>query len=545
MSLTPDQKLAMAGILNFLSSPVTSKENTAAILSAHAGCGKSYLIYHISEKVLGTHRIVGVAPTHKARKVLSKFLNRNRIIPIKTLTTCSLLCKMRQHSYIGTKNYRQATNDTKMNMYDLFFIDEASMISDSDVEVIIDCALNLRKKVLFIGDSCQIPAPNQKYYIDSETDMATKRISCAFNLPIKFTLTTNMRQASDNPIVELYTEMIHAICHNSEPILPLASKMTDCGSKGYYFYKKLDNWLLKAKKTIRRSTDPSQIRLLAYTNATVRSHNLAIRRLFKRSTAPEIGELLTGYNDVGYPTCVIENSQDYIVKTVSRVSINILNNYYSDVTGLKLVLTDNDYDNTREIFMPDLTGNTKLLKDLIHFACQVNKKGSTKKDFMMYSRLKNLLVFMEPVYKYGENIMSETQLRTEHPLLFTNTTELISVTDGVPRITKNNLVNSIIEKYGSLLEDRMMDDNKPISDNERLCDKFCVIEKDIDYGYCITAHKSQGSSFQTVFIDDSDFNRLKNRWNYRIGCMVNGAKEKTQLRYVCYTRPTDCAYILM
>ena len=102
---------------------------------------------------------------------------------------------------------------------------------------------------------------------------------------------------------------------------------------------------------------------------------------------------------------------------------------------------------------------------------------------------------------------------------------------------------NISEKYGEIITERIQDD-KPISGTEQICDKFCVIEKDIDYGICITSHKSQGSSFKTVFIDESDFDKLQDSWSYDLDCKINAIKEKNQLKYVAFTRPSNFAHIL-
>ncbi|MFW6273193.1 MAG: AAA family ATPase, partial [bacterium] len=62
--------------------------------------------------------------------------------------------------------------------------------------------------------------------------------------------------------------------------------------------------------------------------------------------------------------------------------------------------------------------------------------------------------------------------------------------------------------------------------------KYDTIVKDMDYGYAITGHKSQGSTYIHDFVMESDinFNRV--------------IKERNQIKYVAYTRPTTTATIL-
>ena len=114
--------------------------------------------------------------------------------------------------------------------------------------------------------------------------------------------------------------------------------------------------------------------------------------------------------------------------------------------------------------------------------------------------------------------------------------------DGDRSVLDNKLSRDVQTKYGEILTERAGDD-KPLSGTERLCDRFCVIEKDIDYGFCITAHKSQGSNFKSVFIDEADFDKLHDYWSYTLDCKIDATKERNQLKYVCFTRPTTSAHV--
>jgi exodeoxyribonuclease-5 len=59
-----------------------------------------------------------------------------------------------------------------------------------------------------------------------------------------------------------------------------------------------------------------------------------------------------------------------------------------------------------------------------------------------------------------------------------------------------------------------------------------VIVKDLDYGYAITGHKSQGSTYTHVFVMENDINE-----NWVI-------KERNQIKYVALTRPAISATVL-
>ena len=66
-----------------------------------------------------------------------------------------------------------------------------------------------------------------------------------------------------------------------------------------------------------------------------------------------------------------------------------------------------------------------------------------------------------------------------------------------------------------------------------------IVEKDIYYGYAITCHKSQGSTYDNVYVDEEDFKKIVCRWNYKFKVLENRTKEYNQLKYVAYTRASN------
>jgi hypothetical protein len=69
-------------------------------------------------------------------------------------------------------------------------------------------------------------------------------------------------------------------------------------------------------------------------------------------------------------------------------------------------------------------------------------------------------------------------------------------------------------------------------ENGVLRSKKDIIVKDMDYGMAITAHKAQGSTYTHVFVMENDINM---NWL---------TKEKNQLKYTAFTRPTISATVL-
>lgn len=533
-TLTLDQEEALHGILEFIKKPIIECKDCSTILYAAAGCGKTFLTRHIADKLRGSYVIAGVAPTHKARKVLDKFLNDKTFYKIKTMTVASLLGKLRSHSYIGTKHYKET--NSKIHLYNLFIIDEASMINDEDIKKIVSYAFKFKRKMLFVGDKYQIPNPVQHYIL--EDGMAYKADSNIFNIP-GFELTTNLRQKENNPIIPIYLEIRKAIDEKREADISRENNMKN--GIGINFYLDKEEWYLQMAEIYLNSEELHNVKILAYTNDAVKIHNQNIRNLYGRGIKPEKGELLMGYNNLGFPEPYISNGQDYyIINITDTTTYKILN--YRNLVGYIMKTKECDTNIQADLFVCDIShyNNQEILQDLVKRAEKVNSKYSTKTDYKKYCDIRNKLIFMENIYKYQNEIITESQFRCNNPLLFKNISEVIDSESKI--ILNNKLTEDINEKYGEILNQRL-EDNKNFSNVEKLCDQFCIIEKDIDYGYSVTSHKSQGSTYRTVFIDEADFDKLKDYFNYKFNCEVKTVKEKNQLKYVCYTRPTDNAYV--
>lgn len=536
--LTPDQEKALEEIIEF----IEKSDETSHTLRGFAGTGKSFLTRHIFEWCHTKNiTVAAMAPTHKARKVLEKILSKDSLLQVNTFTVAAFLCKLKGHSYVGTKNF-QSKGQSKAKQFDLFIIDECSMISDKDVMEIVEHISANKKKALFIGDNAQIPNPVQTFQ-RNEDGSISKKDSLAFDFPTS-SLTTIVRQDNTNPLLDIYTEIRKDLF--KEPNIPRENKIVD--GKGVKFYDNGEMFLAKIKRDLVKIPDVETLllyKVITYTNDSVRFYNTFIRKCLNYDEKFVIGDILMGYNNLGYPVPYIENGQEYIITNIDHLD-NHLVKYYKEnfyCKGILISATIVGADSTTSLFFPDILANKEIFTLLKDLAKNVNKKGSTKEDFKKYSTLKNQLCFMENVFELSGQIVSESTLKENHPKLFNLVSYYVDNVAGKLVIKKSKAVDKINVMYPGLLQFRISD-NKPFSDSERLVDKFQLIEKDIDYAYAITAHKSQGSTYHTVYVDEVDFEKIGNKWNAKFEAQENGLKEKNQLKYVAYTRPTNMAVIL-
>ena len=539
MELTKDQKIAFDEIKAFIKSG-----NPVHTLTGFGGSGKTFLTKQIYYWAQEQHMTVaGIAPTHKARKVLEAVLNQACFMPAQTMTVASFLYKVKQHSYVGSKNYR-GNGMSKASLFDLFIIDECSMISDKDVDEIVNHIKTNKKKALFIGDRAQIPNPVQKFEFNDDGTIS-KKDSKSFDFPTS-KLTTIIRQSNDNPLLEIYTEIRKNLFKPNK----IDRENYVVNGQGVKFYTKGERFKRKIARDFEKLTDSLErleYKIITYTNDSVRDYNKYVRNLLGYEDKFVFGDILMGYANVGFPVPIIENGQEYIVSAIRPTNSHLVKFYKETFqsSGFIIELNVVGTDGVVQVFFPNIIAaeNRVLLLKLKDLATKVNKKGSSKEDFKRYSHLKNQLIFMENVFEYKGKVIAESNLKDNVPKLFSATNHYIASVNGKLQIKDSDAADKMKSRFPGLLEDRVAD-NKPISESEKLVDRYQLIDKDIDYGYATTVHKAQGSTYHTVYIDEANFNKIGNRWNPVYKAEENGTKERNQLTYVAYTRPTHVAAVL-
>ena len=531
--LTPDQEYTFEKVKNFFN----DEDNPAIVIMGSAGTGKTYLTKYIVDFIMNNIKfnIAAVAPTHKSRRVLEKTLNSERFINIPSFTVASILGKMREHTYIGAHKYTNGSKQ-KMDRFDCLIIDEVSMISNKDLDEIIDYICEHDKKLILIGDNCQIPAPSQN--LIKKENICFKPDSTAFDIVNIYILSTIVRQAENSDIIKIATclrEHLHEDIDFKDILKYTKLKLENISISFNEVYTSFNkNWNLN-----------KDIRIISYTNDSVRSHNKKIRISLGYNAPIVINELLTGYNNVGWPVPLIENGTDYKVLSIQPTTTYSIAGFKQLVGDIVDMVDTIDPKNiSRSLFFIDVNhkSNVNFMKEFVKRAEKVNQRYSTKNDYKNYCKLKNRAVFLENVYKYNNKIMTETDFKKTHKLLFTKIDEVINIKTKTIPITE--LTNKLEDYYGDIIEGRLID-NKPFADGEVFANQFMVVEKDIYYGYAITAHKSQGSTYDIVYVDENDFKKISNKWNYKWRMIENRCKERNQLKYVAYTRASKILKIIL
>ena len=159
-------------------------------LAGPAGTGKSWLSRYILNRVPQRSTCV-CAPTHKALKVVKKESRKEG----KTLQSLLGLAVDQDMDDFDPANLKfDKKNKPKVGDYDLILIDEASMISAGLREYVQKQARQHWTKILFVGDPIQLPPVNELH----STVFMAKYIDGGISL-----LSTPCRQSAGNPAYTL------------------------------------------------------------------------------------------------------------------------------------------------------------------------------------------------------------------------------------------------------------------------------------------------------------------------------------------------------
>ena len=475
---------------------VQQKKKRELILFGYAGVGKTVLISKFLNDITTStedkkaiyNRVVLAAPTHKAVNIakskihLSTQNNKNN----KRVEIVTIHRLLNYQNYIdsttGIKYFAKSMADPNWSIYNLLIIDECSMLTE---QIINDINLQLEKtpniKIMYVGDSAQLPPVNE-----SASKIFEKEINKLYLDEIVRTKSTHIMELSqalrfwiegkDIPNLSKY------VCDQIE-IVPMEEK---------------NKWLQQFISC------KSNAIILCWTNKCVNTYNEYIRKHKfgnKILNTYEIGEIVI-FNNFHVVKETIENE---VHKTVFHTSEQVKITNIEENTML--------LDQIGKIKGDLLSENViKYLNDQIN---EVNKK------------LIELQIFELEIQKVDKE--SKYIVKTIH-------TNSLKAYNKLVENTTSLLVHAKSHAF------KMIHDIK--KDNINKCDLVAELEKkmniiwkawhiilcepfaELNYGYAITVHKSQGSTFDNVFIDTFDI--LSN-------------KNETEMKKCLYTAITRCA----
>lgn len=490
-------------IFDFMKRIMETDKRVFAI-NGPAGTGKTTLVNCILNYFYEELYISSTAPTHKAVEVIKGKLYEFDMNPDEDNTGSRSYLKVGTiHSFLKLKKATQYEGDDegqvqfvpdtnpklKSLKVDLLFVDESSMISNQIRRMInILLKTDRAKKVIYIGDKYQL-APVEDPYKRSKI-YNTK-------YAVQFNLTQVMRQ--DNP-------EDNEIIDKSIIIREQLDLINDHREKGTYYdtqkglsifynlFKQEENLkhIIVFRKMLNQESifleqyfhDSSSKFVITYTNKNVERFNTIIRNRINNNWQDDAQQLLELSTDGNY----------YIPKII--VGDNLV--FYKTHT-----VDESPYhQNNEEVIVNSVTLDSISIADLT--LGNVNTVVAN-----------NFLI--EHLYFYFIEDHKGKWLRVIH-----SSSELA-------------LSNLLFELSKRAKECKIKQEKRS------LWDMFWRVEEyfaKVRYAYCGTIHKSQGSTYNNIYIDLCDLYGMS-----KFG--IDNLETAFRLTYTAITRPKNNAYILI
>jgi exodeoxyribonuclease-5 len=270
-------------------------------LSGPAGTGKTTICL---AAIKGYYNVGVSAPTHQAKAEIENAtgISGTTIQSVLGLKPATDLEEFSQRNTL----FRMGSGE-KMGDYSLLVIDESSMINKDLYLAIKEFATFHGTKILFMGDSNQLPPVGETIGM----------VFADESIPKHF-LTVVERQTFGNPLIEIYGKILSDI-ESPVDVYEKKSNVTEL-KEGYTFYDAPMDFVESIKSYFSfPMTEKNKV--IAWTNENVRKWNRLIRKSIPElnGTLVVIGESLkahrTVFSEEVKKAVVIQNSSDYIVES--------------------------------------------------------------------------------------------------------------------------------------------------------------------------------------------------------------------------------------
>ena len=435
--------------LNTMADFINSNE-TSMTLSGYAGTGKTSLMEMIANKCRKNYKnVVFCASTNKAAAVLNDKVKKagfeaktlNKIFGIQV----EIDPDSKEYDVRNTRNKIDEDALIKQGVFPgtTVIIDEASMINEENYNTINRMAKDFGLKIIYVGDSAQLPPVNEN------------NISKVFrNGDGKVITLTQVERTGDNAILKEATDL-----RNDKPLSGESSFNSKGEGVAYVspqHRESINNIIAHYVNGLK--SDFNLFRILAYTNAAVAKYNQQVRHLLGYDTViPQKEEPMTGYINWGYDWKTgkyrLINSESY--KVVKTDKPKTLTKRISDGRVITIEAVP--------VTLEDSMGKVDTFDFIDVKTNSLNKQAA---ETLAYEKKKLWAKWrITPGKKAKVAILGE--INGIDKLLFIN--------DDI-----------IVEENGK---------------------KHYLQKKAIDFGYAMTVHKSQGSTFTNVLVDNVDISR--------------------------------------
>jgi exodeoxyribonuclease-5 len=338
--------------------------------------------------------------------------------------------------------------------------------------IIIDEASMINDDLFEFIIDCAKRSESKVVWVGDEKQLQpvkSDKLSKVFSLDNKILLTKIYRQKEDSPVLDILAELREHPLSHFEPCKGREDSI-------YTFNNAMD-FMRSSRNILKETVSTGNVlnaKILAFTNARVKALNMASRKLiFGEESKNEfnIGEIITGYDNFQYESAQFYNSLDYIIRNNPVMENKVLLYFNKPLVGFTLDLYDTVYKNVNKVFV-----------------------------LSKYNDPDNL-----------DNLAKLLEQTRQHAVMLKKSGKSASL---------------MWSKYYTLM-------GSFATTFDLFCDNRVIKKKTFDYGYALTVHKSQGSSFNTVFVDIANINACPD------------TKVLRQLQYVSISRTKGDVYLLV
>ena len=466
--LNSQQKEVLKQINDFINNP----DEFAMTISGWAGTGKTTLMEIVNKRYWMSHTVHFAATTHKAAGVLKEKVGK-KVFTVNSLFGIMIETDMEGETYDVSKKARKLADD-KVKDNSIIIIDEASMLSVQNYIDVILKAKQRKCKIIFIGDSAQLSPVNEE------------DISIVFrNTDHRIAELTKVMRTDDNSILDESSSV------RLNGNFTYVTHVNDQGEGVKYInstdVKEILNVIDSHIEGLK--DNPNFFRVLTYTNANVEKLNRMIRKkLGYDGLNPQPGEPLMAYSNWGYMGMGMSGAIYKIINSEAYNCKKVTNEYDEDIS--EMITYNNEKLDDYKLHIIDLEVEDSLGNpiDVPLIDVKTNEHNREIVIALAYEKVHQWEKYREAQDKL-ERLKCLEKINSIDDFLFVN--------------------DNVYDKYGILIQAKV-----------------------IDYGYAHTIHKSQGSTFTHVLINDDDINR----------CLDKNVRK--QLRYVAVTRAQKSANII-
>lgn len=338
INLTAGQETAKKAILNFIKTADASKGEYFT-LTGKAGTGKTTLIQEVIREIAKDNpyqRFVVSALAHKAVQVIyGKTKKSSKFVSASTVAS---LLGMKLDQEAGLFKSAGKNAKIKLKHDSILFVDEASMLNEQNIKLLMDAAIRTDSKVIFLGDPGQLPPIRTGDLVKYGTDSLSPVFKTQKD-EYSAGLTERVRQGEGSPILDYAdtfwnystTEGQTDRRVNDEDMSRVENAQ---GSIEFINEQQVDKIVPLFKQAVE-TNNPSLVKIVAYHNKAVKQWNQIIRRNVygdEYSPNPLPGDILMmtdTYNDSASDDAkpLLFNSEDISVistgpiRTVHRVQL--------------------------------------------------------------------------------------------------------------------------------------------------------------------------------------------------------------------------------